>query len=365
MSLRHELAWLAGGGPLEVVVPAPGAVTDAYLDVADVTVLAYGALARPRTLPELAGAVRGFGRDVRGLRAHLRRARPARVIVVTTALPAALLAARLERVPTLLYVGESVPSGPGLATGLAARALLRLARFAAGAIVCCSDTVAGQFRGPGTPPVVTAYPPIADAYRAGDRDAARRRLGLPPDATCLVAAGAISPGRGQDLLVRALPALRDRFGDVRAVIAGEPHPRTLDRAYRGELDELVRDLGLEGSVVFAGFVDAMADLYAAADVVVNPAYREGFGRVAAEALVAGRPVVATAVDAVPEVLRAGVDAVLVPPGDVAALAAGIGQVLADPELARRLVSAGSQRVAREFSAQRSLDAFARAIAALG
>jgi glycosyltransferase involved in cell wall biosynthesis len=365
LSLRDELAWLAGGGPVEVVVPGPGAVAAAFGGFAEITVLDYATLSRPRGPGEAARAVARLVRDVRTFRAHLRRTRPARVVVVTTALPAVLLAAAAEGVRVLLYAGEVVPAGPGLGARLGARLVLRAARTRSDAIVCCSEAVARQFAGRRAPPVATAYPPIGERYGDGDRDAMRLRLDVPAGARCLLVAGSISRGRGQDVLLRALPGLRERFGDVRVLIAGEPHPRAVDRAYREELTGLVRRLGLEEAVVFTGFVERIADLYAAADVVVNPARQEAFGRVAAEALVAGRPVVATAVGGVPEVLRAAVDALLVPPDDPAALAGAVAELLDDPALARRLVASGAARVRSEFSAARSLESFAGIAAAMG
>ncbi|HKP90990.1 MAG TPA: glycosyltransferase, partial [Thermoleophilaceae bacterium] len=325
LSLRAELAWLASGGPVEVVVPGDSSAAEAFGAFAEVTVLDYETLSRPRGLGGAVRLARRMARDTRTFREHIRRSRPARVVVVTTALPAALLAAHTERVPTLLYAGEVLPAGPGLGTRLGTAVVLRVARSRSTAVVCCSDAVAGQFEARGAPRPTIAYPPIGEHYADGDRQGMRERLGIPPESPCVVAAGSISRGRGQDVLLRALPALRREVGDVRVVIAGEPHPRPLDRDYRRELAELARRLGVDGVTVFPGFVERMADLYAAADVVVNPALQEGFGRVAAEALVAGRPVVSTAVGGVPEVLRAGVDALLVPPADPAALAAAVAK----------------------------------------
>jgi glycosyltransferase involved in cell wall biosynthesis len=339
-------------------------VATAFGDIAEVTVMDYRTLAMPRGA---AGAVRlghRFARSVRGFREHMQRTRPARLVVVTTALPAVLLAASAERIPALLYVGEIVPRSPGLARRLGGPVVLHMARSRAAALVCCSQFVADQFAGGAGPPPVIAYPPIGDGYDGGDRAGMRQRLGVPPDAICLAAAGNITRRRGQDVLLRALPTLRERFGDVRAVIAGEPHPRPVDLAYRRELADLVDELGLGGAVVFAGFVERMADLYAAADVVVNPDRQEPLGRVAAEALVAGRPVVATTVGGIPEVVRDGVDGLLVPPSDPPALADAVAELLRDPRLAERLVSAGAARVRREFSAERSLAAFAGAVAAM-
>jgi glycosyltransferase involved in cell wall biosynthesis len=176
--------------------------------------------------------------------------------------------------------------------------------------------------------------------------------------------GSISRQRGQDVLVEALPSLRERVPDVRVLMVGDPHPRPADRAYRGELAERAGRLGVAEQVVWTGAVERIADVYAAADAVVNPTRRESFGRVAAEALLAGRPVVSTRVGGVPEVLRDGVDGLLVEPDSPDALAAAVVRVLTDPDLAARLVDAGAERVRREFSRERSLAGFAEAVWAL-
>lgn len=354
LSLRAELAWLARGGEVEVVVPGPGRVADECSEFAEVTVLDYSALT-------VATAAR-VARHVRTFRSHIRRTRPARAVVVTTALPAPLLAARSLGVPVLLYAGEIVPTGPGLARGVAGRLALATARRCSRAVLCCSHTVARQFA-PSGPPAFVAYPPIAEGS-AGDGPAFRAAHGIPEGAPCVVAAGNIGHARGQDLLVQAAPRLRERFPDLRLVLAGTPHRRGPDARYAGDLRRLAGELGVDGAIVWPGYVERSADLYAAADVVVNPARREAFGRVAAEALLAGRPVVATRVEAVPEVLRDGVDALLVAPEAPAALADAAIRVLENADLRARLVRAGAERVRREFTPARSLEEFSRAVATL-
>jgi glycosyltransferase involved in cell wall biosynthesis len=110
--------------------------------------------------------------------------------------------------------------------------------------------------------------------------------------------------------------------------------------------------------VFAEPTDAMADLYAAADVVVNPArVSEAFGRVGAEALVAGRPVVASRVGAIPEVIRDGVDGLLVEPGDPGALTAAVTELMEDPARAAQLVESGRRRVLERFGYEQDLAAW--------
>ncbi len=172
----------------------------------------------------------------------------------------------------------------------------------------------------------------------------------------IVAVGAITHSRGQDVLVHALPAIRRLIPDAHLAIVGEPHPRELDRKYARSLARFSESLA-PGAVTFTGFQERMEDAYAASSVVVNPTRYEAFGRVAFEALRAGRPVVATSVGAVPEVLRDGVDALLVPSERPSALARAITTVLTDGDLARRLVDAGGARARAELCPSASLAAF--------
>lgn len=100
-----------------------------------------------------------------------------------------------------------------------------------------------------------------------------------------------------------------------------------------------------------GFVppQELAKLYARAAVVVCPSLREGFGVVCLEAMAHGRPVVASAVGGLLDLVEDGETGLLVPPGDVGALRAAIERLLADPELRRRLRDAGRRRAAERFS----------------
>jgi len=171
--------------------------------------------------------------------------------------------------------------------------------------------------------------------------------------------GSITPTRGQDVLVRAIGALRGAHPELRCVIEGEPFPRSRDLDFSAELDRQVAELGLQGAVIRSTSTEPIADLYAAAELIVNPAttHPESFGRVAFEAATAGTPSVLTTVGATAELHRDGVSALLVPPGDANALAGAIARLLDDPELARGLAAGGAELAATIASPERSFDAF--------
>ncbi len=241
-------------------------------------------------------------------------------------------------------------------------ALIRTETLAA-SIICCSDTVARQYDSERADGVTTISPGVVPAELVADRQRARRAFGVVGADPCVAVVGDITPGRAQADVVRALPALRRAFPNVRCLIVGPTLDRRVDRAYTRLVQRLPGELGVGDIVKLTGFVDPVADVYAAADVIVNPAHvSEGLGRVALEALAAGRPVVATRVGAVPQTLRDGQDALLIPPGRPDAIAAAITTLWTDEELRRRLVEAGRARVLAEFAAH---DATSRFLSVLG
>jgi len=98
--------------------------------------------------------------------------------------------------------------------------------------------------------------------------------------------------------------------------------------------------------------------------VVIPSRWEGFGMVALEAMAAARPIVASRVDALAEIVRDGDTGVLVPPGEPAALGEAISRLLGDPARAAALGTAGLERLRREYSVERMVDATAAVYAEL-
>jgi GT2 family glycosyltransferase/glycosyltransferase involved in cell wall biosynthesis len=366
-SLETELSWLGGHGPLVTVIPEPGGRLETEMG-AEGTVIAldYEALTVPvGGIRALLGEVARQWRDVRTFRALIRERRPGLVISVTTMLPAVTLAAWLERVPALVYCGELFDRGMqgGALRMHAARGLASLTARLSDVIIACSHTVAAQFEG-SPARVVTVYPPVSEHYATGDGAGLRERLRLSAQAPLLASVGYLTEGRGQDFLVEAMPAILEQSPDAHYLICGDPFPRPRDLAYRDRLLALIAELGLEESVTVVGHVENVAAVYAAADVVVNPArFNEPFGRVPFEAAIAGKPSVVTRVGAIPELLRDGESALIVAPEDPAALAAAILRLLGDAELRQRLVAGAMEIVDSHLRTEHSLAGFQRAVEA--
>ena len=154
----------------------------------------------------------------------------------------------------------------------------------------------------------------------------------------LVMVGRLSPEKGTDVMLRALGELRQRGIPATLVVAGEGPER-------GALEKLRDELGLTEVVRLVGQVEDVNAIYRHADVVVLPSHSEGLPNTLLEALRADRPVVASAVGAIPAVLSDPEAGVLVPPNDPVRLAEGIAWAL------ERLGSA-TARVARASTVER-------------
>ena len=176
----------------------------------------------------------------------------------------------------------------------------------------------------------------------------------PADAPLLVTVARHDPRKGGDVLLEALALLAARGVPFRACLAG---PGPLLEAHRRRAERL----GLGGSTRVAGFVVDAYDLAGRADVFVLASLHEQSGSLALlEAMQAGKAIVASACDGIPEDLTHGADGVLVPPGDPGALAAALAELLADPARRSRLGAAARAT----FEARFSPAAFSRALGAV-
>jgi D-inositol-3-phosphate glycosyltransferase len=206
-----------------------------------------------------------------------------------------------------------------------------------------------------------------DIFRPGDERAARRSLGIRPDALVVMFAGRIQPLKAPDVVIKAVaelvarrPSLLDRL--VVPVIGG-PSGSGLDTP-RGLVD-LAGSLGVDDVVRFippVGQAD-LAEYYRAASLVVVPSYNESFGLVAIEAQACGTPVVAANVGGLRTAVRDGRTGVLVDGHDPRDYADVIGRLL-DDEATRSTMSRAGAEHARQFgwevTARRTLEAYSAA-----
>jgi glycosyltransferase involved in cell wall biosynthesis len=192
-------------------------------------------------------------------------------------------------------------------------------------------------------------------FASAPRCALRGSHGIPAEAPLVGMVARLEPEKGHRFLLDAMPAILAAVPDAWLAIVGEG-------SERGALQAQARGLGVRVArrVVFTGRREDVSALTADLTVAVLPSLREAQGISILEAMARRVPVVATAVGGIPEVITSGVDGVLVPPADSAALADAVISLLRDESLRRRLGEAGYRTVADRFS----IDAQVRRIEAL-
>lgn len=151
-------------------------------------------------------------------------------------------------------------------------------------------------------------------------------------------------GKGHAILIKAFKELRKEIKDIRLVIVGEGY-------IYNELRNLVHMLGLKDSVLFTGFQMDVSEIIATFDVAVLPSFFEGMGRVLLEAMAMEKPVVASRVGGIPDLVEHGVNGFLVSPGDVLELSNTIKKIVRDKKLAHEMAEKGRKRITEQFSAE--------------
>ncbi|AYM64414.1 glycosyltransferase family 4 protein [Agrobacterium fabrum] len=259
------------------------------------------------------------------------------------------LAAKLSRRP-LVWILHDIVTDPAF-SATNRRASLAFARLFARLVAVNSEETGRAFieAGGEADKVRIVYNGFDPAKaKLHDPDVAARlraELGLGPQ-PLVGLFGRLSEWKGQHVFLDALAAMEG----VQAVIVGGA--LFGQEAYEARIREQASRLGLDGRVRFLGFRSDVPELMASMDVVAHTSIvAEPFGRVVVEAMMCGRPVVATRGGGVAEIIRDGETGLLVPPGDASALAAALGTILSDPALAQRLGQSGREDVSDRFSLQ--------------
>lgn len=178
----------------------------------------------------------------------------------------------------------------------------------------------------------TAYIP----HRVAAPSDIRAELGLPPDSRLIAVAATLRPEKALEVLIAAHATVAKRCPEAHLVIAG-------DGPCRRALERQVALLGLGAGVHFLGARRDVSAILATVDVGALSSDWEGMPLFVLECMATGTPVVATDVGGLPEVVEHERTGLLVPPRDPGALAAAIGDLLADPARGRRLAAAASAR----------------------
>ena len=310
----------AAGAETRLVCPGPGRLADLARQAG--VGVAYTPMPRlrgPGTL-RLPAAILALRRALRGARiVHANATRP----MILAAL------ARLRR--PLVYHVRQTAREPVLDRWLGATA---------DRIIAISDAVAERFRGLPCQGRVRTVPNgvcLQTFQPRSDGTRIRANLGLPTCGAVVLASGRLHETKGLDVLIDACADRRDLF----LVVVGDGPER----------ERLVRRAAPLGARAhFLGKRDDVARIMAAADIVAVPSRAEPFGRVAIEAMACGRPVVASRVGGLLEIVVDGETGLLVPPGDAKTLSCAIATLLSDPQRARRMGAAGRLRAEARFGA---------------
>lgn len=291
------------------------------------------------------------------LAAFMRRIRPDVVnphLFRSTAVAAPIARAMGIRAVVETYHGrEAWRQGPlrgsFVADRLVARLLTRVIAVSRGA----ADFLV---RGKGYPAdkivVVPNGRDLTRFVRGAHRDAVRKELEIDRAAPVVGVVGRLETQKGHVFLLDAWPEVMRAYPDARLLLVG-------DGSLRDALAGQARRLGVAESVIFTGFRADVPRLLDAIDVAALPSLHEGMPLTVIEAAAAGRPVVATAVDGTPEVVRDGQTGYLVPAADPAALARAVLVLLADPAGAARMGEEASRWARERFDIDAHVEATAR------
>ena len=170
----------------------------------------------------------------------------------------------------------------------------------------------------------------------------RERYGVKWDELLLAVIGRLSLEKGHKFLIDSLPAIQKELPKLKVMFIGEG-------ALKENCQQRVKDLDLVERVIFTGYQNDLGPFYQGIDLLVLPSLSEGMPNVALEAMLFGKPVVATRVGGVPEVVLDGKTGILVDRANSQQLAHAIIKMFQNPDLLRSWGMAGRERVLKDFN----------------
>lgn len=182
----------------------------------------------------------------------------------------------------------------------------------------------------------------------GSSTALRESLGIGQDASIIGIVARLTEQKGHIYLLQAMRVILDSISSVHLVIVG-------DGKLGSDLTNLAFQLGIKDRVHFLGFRADAANLIAEFDIFVLPSLFEGFGLVLLEAMAASKPIVATRISAIPEIVVDGETGLLVPPRDPQALAEAVLKLIANPDLAFNLGRCGRRLLEQRFTVEKMVE----------
>jgi glycosyltransferase involved in cell wall biosynthesis len=259
----------------------------------------------------------------------------------------AMLAGFLARVPVRVWVKGSMSSCyencrvPTWRDKFAPS--VRLSCALASQVVAVSAAVRDELIGLGISRsriIVRHLPRRLGKVSSLNRNECRAQFGLNGDGPVVVAVGHAVAVKGWDVLLRAFEIVSKKFSATRLLLVGSNNIGA-EKICHAELAEFVRGHHLGDKVIFTGHIDDVRPALRAADVFAMPSRSEGFCYALIEALEAGLPVVASRVGVAPDVIRDGVNGLLVERGDPQQMSDALARLLGDSTLRNRLAENSS------------------------
>lgn len=283
--------------------------------------------------------------SVRAMREVVRRTNPD---VVHTHLNYADLigglAARREGVPSVSTVHEMQWTPSTVRDRVKLALFARARRHLAGVVVAVSDAGRLAYLARGwdkADHVETVRNGVVDCHATRPTEQLRSELGLGAEDIVVAMVSVLRRGKGHELAFDVVGRLTSANPTLRLLVVG-------DGPQRAALQSAASSLG--DRVVFAGHRDDVPDVVAACDVLLHPSDFDAYPTTLLEAMRAGRPVVASAVGGIPEIVDDGLTGLLVPPGDVEAFADAVTQLARDTKRRRALGDAGRAKFESSFEA---------------
>lgn len=201
---------------------------------------------------------------------------------------------------------------------------------------------------------------IDPAYLLGrmhsNREETRRTLGIAPEQPVIGIVGNIKRWKGQDVVIKAVALLKQRYPDLLCLVIGDTsNIRGDDRVYFDAIETFIDTNHIGDAIRFLGYREDVPDLMGSLDVLINAStLPEPFGHVILEGMALEVPVIATNFGGSPELIEDGVSGILVTPGDETDLAKAVDSLLGDKAFREQIARSGRARIDERFLLTRNI-----------
>ncbi|MCL5074913.1 MAG: glycosyltransferase family 4 protein [Chloroflexi bacterium] len=262
------------------------------------------------------------------------------------------LAARMARIPIIWHIRDILVTTP-----LRRFALISLIKYLPDRVIAVSEACARQFAP--SRKVRCIYNGIDVAQCRAEANGARIReeMGLSPNTPLIGCVGQLIPWKGQDYFLRAAACLIKTMPQAKFLIVGED--TTPEQDFAPRLKQLSAELGLFSHTIFTGFRQDAISLIDSMDILIHPPIQpDPLPRALLEGMALSKPIVASRVGGIPEMITDGETGLLVPPKDGTALAEAMVRLLNDPQRAQEMGRRGEERVRQLFSIEKHVRSMA-------